>query len=327
MRALLIVNQTATTTSELSQDVLIRALGSEVDLDIAYTRERGHGAKLAGDAAASGCDVVVTLGGDGTVNEVVNGLLAEARPVLTARGLRGHADRLPALAVVPGGSTNVFARSLGLPRDWGEGTGVILEALREGRTRSISLGMADDRYFTFCAGLGLDAEVVGRVERARRRGRTSSPMLYLSAMAGQFFAEANRMRPQATLSRPDDLPIGGVTTVIVQNTSPWTYLGDRAIDACPSASFATRLDLMALRGLHLPSTSRTVWQMLSGGGTGADHVTAAGPHGRRVLRLHDLPGFSLRANRPMAFQLDGDYLGERDEVMFRSVENAVRVVV
>ena len=326
MRALLIVNQTATTTSELSQDVLIRALRSEVELDIAYTRERGHAAKLAGDAAATGCDVVVTLGGDGTVNEVVNGLLADAPPVPTPAGAKGHAHRLPALAVVPGGSTNVFARSLGLPREWVEGTGVILEALREDRTRTISLGLAEDRYFTFCAGLGLDAEVVARVERARRRGRTSSPMLYLTSIAGQFFAEANRMRPQASLHRPDELPLGEITTVIVQNTSPWTYLGDRAIDACPSASYDTRLDLMALRGLHLPSTSRTVWQMLRGGGE-PDHGTAPGPHGRRVLRLHDMPMFRLRANRPMAFQLDGDYLGERDEVSFIAVAEALRVVV
>src|SRR5205814_6081853 len=161
MRALLLVNPKATTTTERGRDVLVRALRSEVDLAVAYTRRRGHATALARDAARDGLDLVVTLGGDGTVNEAVNGLMAEGE----------YAEDRPALAVVPGGSTNVFARALGLPGDWAEGTGVILEALREGRTRTIGLGRADDRYFTFCAGVGLDAEVVHRVERARLRGR------------------------------------------------------------------------------------------------------------------------------------------------------------
>lgn len=320
------VNPNATATSHRTREVLTAALDRDLKLEVVHTERRGHATRLATRARVDGMDVIVVLGGDGTVNEVVNGLLAEAPPVHMPEGAVGHARRLPALAVVPGGSTNVFARSLGLPKDWGEGTGVILEALREDRTRTISLGLAEDRYFTFCAGLGLDAEVVARVERARRRGRRSTSTLYLTAIAGQFFAEANRMRPQAALERPGELPLGEITTAIVQNTSPWTYLGDRAIDACPSASFDTGLDLMALRGLHLPSTSRTVWQMLRGGGE-LDHGTAPGPHGRRVLRLHDLPRFRLRANRPMAFQMDGDYLGERDEVSFTAVAEALRVVV
>ena len=131
-----------------------------------YTRRRGHAADLARAAADERLDVVVTLGGDGTVNEVVNGLLHDG----PARA------RCPALAVVPGGSTNVFARALGLPKDTIEGTGAILEALHIGRVRSIGLGRADGRYFTFCAGFGLDAEVVRKVERARLRGRVSTPV-------------------------------------------------------------------------------------------------------------------------------------------------------
>jgi diacylglycerol kinase family enzyme len=187
MRALLVVNPKATTTSERSRDVLVRALRSQVDLSVEYTRRRGHAAVLTRAAAESGVDVVVTLGGDGTVNEAVNGLMTAA-DVLAGR-TTAPAYRLPALAVVPGGSTNVFARALGLPRDWIEGTGVILAGLRDGRHRVIGLGRADDRYFTFCAGMGLDAAVVRRVEQARLRGRTSTPALYVRSMIGQFFTD------------------------------------------------------------------------------------------------------------------------------------------
>src|SRR3954449_4497338 len=181
MRALLVVNPNATTTTERSRDVLARALRGEGDRELGYPQHRGHAAELAREATLSGLDVVVTLGGDGTVNEVVNGLLT-----------KGPGAAVPALAVVPGGSTNVFARALGLPRDWAEGTGVILEALREGRTRTIGLGLADDRYFTFCAGFGLDAETIRRVERYRTQGRTATKGLFVASAVSQYVLGTDR---------------------------------------------------------------------------------------------------------------------------------------
>jgi diacylglycerol kinase family enzyme len=345
MRALLVVNPKATTTSERSRDVLVRALRSQVDVSVAYTRRRGHAATLAREATNDGVDVLVSLGGDGTVNEVVNGIMqarpatagagfAQAEPAHGARpatagagfaqaepasGVRpvSSAEKRPALAVVPGGSTNVFARAVGMPNDWAEGTGVILEALRDGRSRTIGLGRANERYFTFCAGLGIDAEVVRRVERARLRGRRHTPTLYLRSTLLQYFFDTDRRTPAMTLERLDETPESGLATVIVQNTVPWTYLGDRPINPCPDASFETGLDLMALRELHVPSTTRTVGQLLS---------RRREPRGKRVLRLHDLAGFTLRAIRPIAFQLDGDYLGERDKVDFVAVPTALRVL-
>lgn len=307
MRALLVVNPKATTTSERRRDVLVRALRSELDLRVEYTRKRGHATALASDATRAGVEVVVTLGGDGSVNEVVNGLMA---------GGTSAAER-PALVVVPGGSTNVFARALGLPTDWAEGLSVILEALREGRSRTIGLGRADDRYFTFCAGVGFDAEVIRRVERARFRGRTSTPFLYLQSSVNQYFLDTERRHPPVTLEVPGEPAESGLATVIVQNTAPWTFLGERAINACPQASFDTGLDLLAMRELHVPSTLRTVAQIVSGRGD---------PHGKRVLNLHDLSSFTLTAARPMAFQLDGDYLGEREKVQFAAAPGALRVV-
>jgi diacylglycerol kinase family enzyme len=335
MRALLVVNPKATTTSERSRDVLARALRSEVDLRVEVTRRRGHAADLARQAVAQGLDVVVALGGDGTVNEVVNGLLTAgtgeaSRTAGTTGGrsaktaaksatpARKSAADLPALAVVPGGSTNVFARALGLPRDAIEATGAILEAMHLGRTRPVGLGKADGRYFTFCAGFGLDAEVVRKVERARLRGKVSSPGLYIRSTVFQFFLETERRIPLITLERAGEEPEVDLATVIVQNTAPWTYLGNRAVTACPDASFDSGLDLMAMRALHVPATAVAVTKILTG--------RRSKPHAKAMMTLHDLSAFTLSAARPLAFQVDGDYVGERTKVAFSAVPDAVRVL-
>jgi diacylglycerol kinase family enzyme len=315
MRAILVVNPKATTTTGRGRDVLVRALRSEIDLTVEYTRRRGHAVALARAAARQGVDVVVTLGGDGTVNEVVNGLMT-AGPTGTAED-RPPADRLPALATVPGGSTNVFARALGLPSQWPDAAGVILEGLRVGRVRTIGLGRADDRYFTFCAGLGLDAAVINRVERARRRGRVSTPGLYLRSIVSQYLLGDERRHPTIALERPGETTEGELATVVIQNTAPWTYVGDREVNPNPDASFDLGLDVLAMRRLRVQSTTRMVTQSLS---------RQPDPRGRQILRLHDLDEFTLVAERPQAFQVDGDYLGERNKVRFTSVAAALRVI-
>ena len=163
MRAVLVVNPRATATTLRTRDVLAAALSSDLRVDTFETKGRGHAIELGVQAVETGADIVVALGGDGTVNEVVNGILSE-----------GVRPGLPELAVVPGGSTNVFARALGMPASAVEATGQILEALREGRSRRIGLGKANDRWFTFCAGLGIDAAAVERVERKRAKGKRST---------------------------------------------------------------------------------------------------------------------------------------------------------
>jgi diacylglycerol kinase family enzyme len=314
MRALLVVNPKATTTSERSRDILLRAMRSQVQLDVAYTRQRGHATNLARNARRDGVDVVITLGGDGTVNEVVNGLMAVNSPYSAESAT---ATARPALAVVPGGSANVFARALGMPRDWAEGAYIILEALRAGRFRTVSLGRADERYFTFCAGLGLDAEVVQRVEQARLRGRVATPWLYVRSTIAQYLFDTERRAPLITLERSDHPDELGLACAVVQNTAPWTFLGERAVDACPGASFDTGLDVFGMRVLRLPSTVRMFTHLLA-----TDHE----PRGKQVCLLHDVSTFTLRAARPMAFQVDGDYVGERSKVEFVAVPEALRVV-
>ena len=204
-----------------------------------------------------------------------------------------------------------------MPKDWTEGTGVILEALREGRTRTVGLGRADERFFTFCAGFGIDAEVIRRVEQARRRGRTSTPGLYLRSTVAQYLTTDARKTPAITLERVDEAPAGGLATVIIQNTAPWTYLGERPVQCCPDAAFELGLDLLAVRELRLASTTVTAARMFG---------RHPNPRGKQVLHLHDLAGFTLRSASPIAFQVDGDYLGERNKLDFAAVPNALRIV-
>lgn len=315
MRALLVVNPKATTTNERTRDVIVRALRSQIDLSVEYTRRRGHAVTLARQAAQNGFDVVVTLGGDGTVNEAVNGLMTSEPALAELPG--SAADRLPVLAVVPGGSTNVFARAVGLPPQWPEATSVLLEGLRTGRFRRIGLGRADDRYFTFCAGLGLDAAVIRQVERARLRGRKSSVGLYLRSTVSEFFIGMDRRHPALRLERPGEATEEELATVVIQNTAPWTFIGDRPINPNPDASFDLGLDVLAVRQLHVPSTTRTLAQVAA---------RRPNPRGRQIHRLHDLSEFTVYATRPQAFQLDGDYLGERLKVRFTAVRDALRVV-
>jgi diacylglycerol kinase family enzyme len=312
VRALLIVNPHATSTTPLRQDVIVRALSSAVELDVVQTRYRGHATSLAAQARNDGFGLVLTLGGDGTVNEAVNGILGDA-----AAAVGGTADGVPALAALPGGNANVFTRAAGLPADPVDATGQVLQALAEGRYRRVGLGLAGDRYFTFHAGLGLDAEVVRAVDGHRARGRAATTVLYLRMILRQFYRVTDRRHPALVLERDGHPPAGPLFLGIVSNTAPWTYLGRRPVYTSRQAAFERGLDLFALRSLGTVSTLRTASRLLS---------PAGGPHGRSVLTLHDQAEMTLRSARPVAFQLDGEYVGERESVRFLSVPDALRIV-
>ena len=307
MRALLIVNPYATSTTAVRREVITRALASELDLKVVQTRYRGHAGHVAEGAARDQYELVLALGGDGTVNEVVNGMLRVRPPGAGA----------PLFAPLPGGSANVFTRSLGLPADLVDATGQLLGALQERRTRSIGLGLAGQRYFCANAGLGLDAEVVRVVEGLRARGRGASAAMYVWATVRQFCAVTNRRAPALSLDRDGTPALDGLFLGIVSNSSPWTYLGQRPVFASPRAGFDTGLDLLAVRSLGTLRTLNLVRQMLSRGG---------GPSGRHVVSLHDQPALAFRAARPVAFQVDGEYVGEREHVLLRSIPNALRVL-
>lgn len=308
MRGLLVVNPTATAFTAHMRDVLVSALASDLKIDVAATARRGHAAELAAQARSDGLDVVLVLGGDGTVNEVVNGLLAD-----------GPAPGVPYLAIVPGGSTNVLARALGLPRDAAESVGVVLDALRTGRRRTVGLGRADGRWFTFGAGFGLDAEVVAEVERRRAAGTPASAALYVGTGVRRFFAGGRRREPALRLELPGAPAVTGLRLVIVTNTAPWTYLGNRPVDPAPQAGFDTGLDVFALRPLGTASMLRHLRQIFTTDGRP--------PRGRHVVNLHDLHQVTVVATRPTAFELDGDFLGMRSRVELEAVPKALTLVL
>jgi len=316
MRAVLIVNPRATSTTRLRRDVIASALASAVQLEVTETRYRGHATKLASDATSKGYDLVLTLGGDGTVNEVVNGILGGR----ATSDLSGDSpDELPALAALPGGAANVFTGALGLPRDPIDATGHILRAMAEHRQRTIGLGLADGRYFTFNAGLGLDGEVVRAVQGLRAHGNPVTTAFYVRIALRQFYRQTDRRHPALTVELNHEASDNPVFVAIVSNTAPWTYLGSRELHASPQAGFDTGLDLFALRKMSTFSTFSAIIQMLAGGD---DRML----RGRNVLAYHDRACIDLHASRPVAFQIDGEYVGERESVTFRSVPRALRVI-
>jgi diacylglycerol kinase family enzyme len=340
MRALVVVNPAATSTTAKMRDVLVGALGSELKVDLAETSHRGHARELGAMAAADCFDVVVAVGGDGTVNEVVNGLL-----------VNGPDPSLPMLAVVPGGSTNVFSRALGRSRDPVEATAEILDSLRAGRTRLISLGTASatgtstaplvepdparasaeaaadaaasesewtpERWFVFAAGLGFDAEVIARVEARRAKGRRSTGALYVKEATTAFLLGRERRRPAMTLQVPGEEPLPGLFLCLVSNVSPWTYLGARPINPSPQASFDAGLDVFALGRRGALRMLHTVRQTVA---------RESNARGRGVHRWHDLEELVLTASRPQGWQVDGDHLGTATGLRVRHVPAALRVV-
>jgi diacylglycerol kinase family enzyme len=308
MRAMLVVNPKATATTARERDVLARALGSELKVDVVETTHRGHAIELGAQAAESSLDLVVVLGGDGTINEVVNGLLGSAE-------WAGPNADAPALAMVPGGSTNVFTRALGIPRDPVEATGELLEALRAGHSRRLGLGRVDERWFTFTAGLGIDADAVRRVEAARANGKPGTPSRYARATVRSVLA-MDRRHPTLTLERAGEEPVPGLFFGLVANTSPWTYFRDHPIVLTPDASFDAGLDLVSRQRMRLPAT---IW-------AASGMLMKRGIRGRATRTFHDLREFRLSAERPIHLQVDGDYLGERAGATFLAVPNALRVI-
>lgn len=308
MRGLLVVNPRATTTSPRIVDVIVHALSDVIDLDVVFTAHRDHATALGEGALESGLDIVATLGGDGVINEVVNGILRD-----------GPGPGVPLLATVPGGSGNVFARSLGIPLDPIEATGMLLELIRARSVRTIGLGRADARWFVANAGLGIDAEIIAAMEQQRRSGRTATPLRYLGTTLDQYFRHTNRREPGLTLDRDGEAPVDGVFLAFVQNTAPWTFLGTKPINPCPQASFDTGLDVFATRRLGVPTALVAATRMVTGS---ARAGTARGA----ITVWHDVDAFTLTARRPVALQVDGEGLGDCTAMTFRAHPQALRVV-
>jgi diacylglycerol kinase family enzyme len=288
-------------------------------LDVERTEYRGHARELA--AAARG-ELIIVLGGDGSINEVVNGVMCRdgAGPGGDGAGPGGDGagGGRPLIAVIPGGGANVLARALGLPVDAAAAICQVREVIATGRYRTMGLGLAGDRYFTFSAGLGFDAEVVGEVDRLRAEGRRESASLFLRTIVRHLYRGTDRRRPALTLERDGQPPIGDLFMTIITNRSPWTYFRDRPLLPVPNPDFNSGLDVLALRRLRMTTILSAVGQMA--------YVRNRPARGRDLLSVLGSESFTVRSARPIAFQVDGEYLGETEALKFQFVPHALRVV-
>ena len=313
MRAVLIVNPTATSTTPAGRDLLANALKSRLELTVEHTHHRGHGTELAQQAVADGVDLVVVHGGDGTVSGVVNGLLG--RPGSTPAG------PVPAVAVVPGGSANVLARSLGIAKDPVAATNQLIQLIDDYRRhqtwRRIGLIDCGEQWAAINAGMGIDAEVVAGVEAQRDKGVKVTPMRYWRVAVPLTIAFSRR-EPTLTLELPGRDPIPGVHFVWVSNTSPWTYSNDRPMVTNPGCTFESGLGVFALDAMKVLPTLNLVRQILGKGPK---------PNAKQLVRDDDAACLKVTsAGAPIASQFDGEYLGLRESMTFRAVPDALAVV-
>jgi diacylglycerol kinase family enzyme len=301
VRALLLYNPTATTTTSAVTDVITRAFASALDLEAVPTKRRNHAGFLAASAADEGYEVVIVLGGDGTVNEVIQGI----------------AKTGVALAVIPGGSTNVLVRSLGFPNDAIATTGMVLRKLADGQFRHVNLGLANGRYFAFHAGFGWDGEVVRQVEQRSGLKRTvrQAAFVWCSALAYALSSDVRSSR--ITVKLPGTEAVIDQRWAVCANSRPYTYVGPRPAELCPVAGLERDLAVVTFERLSVGSILRMARTALTSTNIAAHKF---------VTLLEDLPELSFEADRALPLQLDGDFVGITERVELYSVRDALRVV-
>lgn len=295
-RVLLLVNSSASSVTPRGKVVIQKALSADHDVTLAETNRRNHATRLAQGAAKDGYDVVVALGGDGTLNEAANGLAGTGT----------------ALAALPGGSTNVFARTIGLPNDPIEATAALLDGMAAEKVEEIGLGRANGRYFLFHVGIGFDAAVVEQVERRAQLKRWAGHPLFIYSAFTTWFRHYERSRPR--------FEAGGVPAYfsIVLNTNPYTYLGNRPLDLVPEATLDRGLAVVTFKALGFLPIVRAVGRALAGSDI------------RRLPWLDvrtDLERLDVVADEPFPYQVDGDYLGEVRRLELVHEPAALRLVL
>jgi diacylglycerol kinase family enzyme len=320
---LLIVNPWASSMNARRRLGVERAFFRRHRLEVAETEHRGHATELARTAADDGFDVVVVAGGDGTLNEAANGLVGSAT----------------ALAPLPGGSTNVFVRSLGYTNRLRPALDEVLDALEEAHTRRVGLGNANGRRFLFNLGVGYDAAVIARMEQRRQwvKRRLAHPAFAWTAV-GTFFGEFDRHEPafRVELPRaeapaadaitrddlladepPEDEPLEGYFA-IVSNAAPYAFFGPRPMRVSSAASLERMLALTMFRRLTAGALVPAVVESMARG---------VRRH-RSILQCSDLERLSIVAiGPPFAWQVDGDYLGELERLDVRYEPDDLSLVV
>jgi diacylglycerol kinase family enzyme len=310
MRALLVVNNFATTTNDAMQKLITEALCASLDLTVIQTQARNDATQIAMSACSQGYDLIIGLGGDGTVNELANGLLAD-----------GPNPDGPILAAIPGGNANVFARNMGFANDPIVATNQLLEAVRERRYKTIGVGKITStnfsRWFLFNSGIGLDAAVLVNMEARRAAGKRASDASYAALAVRELFVRTNRKKPVLSLVSETGQTFNDAYFALIVNLAPWAYLGKRALDPAPNASHETSLNVFAPTSLSVPAIFRMAKHALR-----REAMTSNG----NVIALINQEHISFVADRSLWVQVDGDVVAQTTEVTARHIPNALRVL-
>ena len=308
-RILVIVNPHATTVSDRLKNLVIYALQGRFDVEVEATEGQNHATEIGRGARDGAWEMVVAFGGDGTINEVANGLAGTDIP----------------LGLLPGGNTNVVCRTLGIPNDVVEATEYLLSRADELRTTRVALGRVGDRHFVFSCGCGIDATVVERVDANPRLKATAGPWYYSwSALSGYLRSYMrDPVRLEVTTSSES---IEGVTALI-QNSDPFTFFGSRAVHVCPPVAMADPFLSMSVlkRGNQLDAAS-LVPRLLSS-------RLDAGRHAQMESFVDlERAEISSRSTEPdgtvrtFPVQVDGDFIGRFERVEISVVPDALSIV-
>jgi diacylglycerol kinase family enzyme len=308
-RMLLIVNPYATTVSDRLKNLVVYALQGRYEVETVATEAQNHATEIGREVRDHGYDVVVAFGGDGTLNEVANGLAGTDVPV----------------SVLPGGSTNVVSRTLGIPNDVVDATEHLLALLDEWQPRKIDLGRVDDRYFVFSCGAGIDATVVKRVDAHPRLKSAAGPYYFtwaaISAFYRQYIVNPVRLRVEV------DGEVSEGVTALAQNSDPFTYFASRPIRVCEGVAIDDgSLSLGVLRRAAQRDMPTLIPRLFSEQRPAARH--------RQIEHFEDVTQATIASisatkdgiPRPFPVQVDGDYIGERTEMDLTVEPSALTVV-
>jgi diacylglycerol kinase family enzyme len=290
-RAVLIVNPQASGVTPSRLAAVAAELAAGGPLEQLVTERAGQASELV-ERACGDYDAIYVFAGDGGFNEAVN-------------GMRGQVP----IGFIPGGASNVLPRALGLPAD---AVAAARRLARADRTRRISLGVANGRRFTFAAGIGLDAEIVRAVNR-RRDGRRPGDLAFVWELVKLVAGRHGRLDPALEIEGH-----GSAAFALVANCDPWTYAGPFPVHAAPLARFELGLDLIAPRRVTPGMLARIGWSVL----VRPTHVRSPG-----FVHVHDADRIVVRCAAPLAFELDGEDLGDVTEVLFEAEREALTVLV
>jgi diacylglycerol kinase family enzyme len=302
-RMLVIVNPYATTMSVRLKHLVVYALQGRYEVESIDTQRRGHATELTAAAAAEKFDVVVAFGGDGTVNEVANGLAGTGTP----------------LTVLPGGSNNVFCKMLAIPTDVVDATEHLLGLADRWQPRAVDLGRINGRWFTFAAGVGLDASVVERVDSHPQLKARFGAWYYTEAAVVTFLRKYVVNPPKL------EIEVGGErvrgVSLAFQNAVPYTYFKSRPVNMVEGAA----LDSGDLAGVMLtrarPYDVPTVtFRALSGAARIAKHKAI-----RAFAGIHEATVRSVDG-RAVPLQVDGDHMSDETVAELSVGAGALRVV-